>query len=660
MTLIFSTSRVPGGTRLLTPKRNGFLYRTTRGSRKSLWKQRVIAIDGEGWGEDQIGRQQYKLFVAADDEGWHDYLYAEDGRLTTGELLKWIFNLPDGFLTGYGFTYDIAMILLDWQLPRLEALRFRHLRPVLQSDSRWRENYVQWRGWWIDWYPNKRFIIRRNNKTRVVWDAFTWYQTSFVNAVGRSKLATEEELAVIIEGKARRGLQSHSLEEELKYAVMECRLLARLQKHLFTTHDEVGLPLTLFDGPGSTASKALNLHDIKEHKLPLSPMIEEVARKSYVGGRFEVTYHGRFEKLYEYDVVSAYPAAICNLPCLAHGRWAGWVPTRKAPMPPVVQHQLLHVRWHIDPLQTGLWGPFPIRVSELPVWPFTGHAWVWREEFEAASWMTGSFEILEAWSWMQECDHRPFQFVNDYFRQRQIWKAADDGREKVYKLVLNSLYGKLCQQVGKPPFHSWVWASLITAGCRAQLLHGISLDPSAVVMLATDALYSTRELPLIVSNELGFWERHELSDVLVVQPGFYHAKEKTRARGIPDRYVDWQQFEAVWEGIPSRITAGDFDMKGWAGTVVIPRFIGIKKGVYDGKPGMIGRWTEEAAQYAFWSRKRPRQAWDSATNRIVTWPADYMREGFELQLYDPAIYSGERELEFESENHDADEWTYED
>src|SRR5262249_49377199 len=182
------------------------------------------------------------------------------------------------------------------------------------------------------------------------------------------------------------------------------------------------------------------------------PEVELAARMAYIGGRFEVTHHGRFERLYEYDIISAYPAAIRSLPCLAHGVWRPWVSSRKNPLPPDVPHQLVHVRWHIDPLNSGLWGPLPQRLKELPAWPFMGHTWCWRSELEAARWMGAkAFEILEAWSWYQECDHQPFLFVNDYFKQRQAWKADGDGREKVFKLVLNSLYGKMCQQVGRPP-----------------------------------------------------------------------------------------------------------------------------------------------------------------------------------------------------------------
>src|SRR5215469_7495104 len=221
MALKFSR-RAPSGARPMPNMRQRHLYRTTRRSRTALWKQRVIGVDGEGWGEDNIGRQEYKLFVAADDAGWSDHLYAPDGRLKTDTLLRWIFELPEGFLTGFYFGYDVAMTLIDWPLPRLEALKDRSKRPILLSDPRFHQNYVQWHGWWIDWFPGKRFIIRRGHKSRTVWDAGPWHQTSFVNVVGRSKLASEEELALIIEGKQRRGEVSHSLEEELRYAVTEC------------------------------------------------------------------------------------------------------------------------------------------------------------------------------------------------------------------------------------------------------------------------------------------------------------------------------------------------------------------------------------------------------------------------------------------------------
>jgi DNA polymerase type B, organellar and viral len=610
-------------------------------------------VDGEGWGTDEIGRQCYKLLIAADDSGWFDYLYAETGRLDSETMLEWLWKLPDGFLTGYSFGYDISMILLDVPLPRLHLLRHREKRPMLESNPSRTQSYVQWRGWWLEWYPGKRFVIRRQNKVRTIWDAFPWYQSSYINAAGRSKLASQQEMEVIIAGKKKRGDDyEHTLQEELAYAKVECRVLSRIQRHLFQTCEDVGLPLTVFDGPGSVAAKAMNKYKVKQHKVDLPEEVTQAASQAYFGGRFEMTLHGRFEKLYEYDIISAYPAGMRNLPCLSHGEWV------HNDQPQNVPTELYHVRWTVSPDDTGLWGPFPVRGKDgMPVWSFAGHAWVWKEEYLAAQWM-GEMEITECWSFVPSCDHMPFTYIDEYYAQRAIWKADGDGREKVYKLVLNSGYGKVCQRVGSRPFHSWVWAGKITASARAQLLSAIRLNPDAVVMTATDALYSRAPLDLPVSHALGDWEAGSISNVLLVQPGFFRADEKTRARGIPDKYVDWSAFERIWDNVPALIESSETAMEHWGARISIPRFYGIKQGVHLDRPGLIGTWKDDDAFYAFYSRKRPLQSWNGT--HIVSYPPDHPTAGWQLQAYDPAIWSGEREFEFVVEGPDADEWTYTD
>lgn len=660
LTFVPNPPRDTAGTHVAAEKSRKRSWRTTR---EALWRTRVIGVDGEGWDEDEYGRQCYKLIVAASDDGYTSHLYAEHGRLSSEDMLAWLWDLPEGFLTGFSFSYDLAMILLQLPTGRLELLKDRDKRAELQSQPGMRENYVRWRGWWLEWFPGKRFVIRRQYKSRTVWDAFPWHQMSFVEAIKRAGVATPEELDIVVAGKERRGDNEHVLSDELSYAVTECRLLARMQHKLFQTHDDVGLGLSVFDGPGSTAARAMNLHGVRAALGELPTDVEVAAQTSYIGGRFEQTFHGRFPVLYEYDIVSAYPWVTSQLPCLAHGEWSSSLEIAAKDChahADVRAASLLHVRWNVRPEHTGCWGPFPVRGKDrMPTWPFQGHAWVWSDEYHAAaSWMPGEFEILEAWTFVPSCQHRPFSFVPDYFERRAQWKREKDQREKVFKLVLNSLYGKVCQRVGKRPFHSWVWASMITSGCRARLLEGMRHDPWHVRMVTTDALYSSVPLPLEIGSQLGQWESSEITDVLLVQPGFFTSQEKSRARGIPDRHVDWDALDRVWDAVPDLVARGDYDISKWGTRVMLPRFIGIKKGLHMGEPNVIGKWTEEEAFFAFWSKKRPTQRWTGT--HIVSYPPDTPVAGFELKPYNPDMWTYERENEFEVENREADEWTYSD
>ncbi len=65
-------------------------------------------------------------------------------------------------------------------------------------------------------------------------------------------------------------------------------------------------------------------------------------------------------------------------------------------------------------------------------------------------------------------------------------------------IVAHNCYGKLAQTLGAALFNNWIWAGMITSGCRAQLLEMLWLhhDPQNLLMLATDGVL-TREDPCL-------------------------------------------------------------------------------------------------------------------------------------------------------------------
>lgn len=141
------------------------------------------------------------------------------------------------------------------------------------------------------------------------------------------------------------------------------------------------------------------------------------------------------------------------------------------------------------------------------------------------------FEYHGAQEFIPGCDEYPFRFVKDLFEERAgivartaaaiaEWKAAGcigpepyDILEKVIKLVLNSLYGKMAQSIGTPgklpactnPF----FAGVVTAGCRAELQLAALRNPHGIIFFATDAILSIgplEGLPTVMEKVLGKWE----------------------------------------------------------------------------------------------------------------------------------------------------------
>ncbi len=106
-------------------------------------------------------------------------------------------------------------------------------------------------------------------------------------------------------------------------------------------------------------------------------------------------------------------------------------------------------------------------------------------------------------------------------------------REKIIKLVLNSLYGKFAQAVGErgktPRDANPYYAAAITANCRRRLMEAALLNPHEIVFFATDGIVSTGELVGLarvkhVGQEeinLGDWEYGEGDGGVFVMSGVY-------------------------------------------------------------------------------------------------------------------------------------------
>lgn len=619
-----------------------------------------VGVDGEGWGVDDLGRQEYPLMVAASEFGFEDVLYSSQGRLSTERALEWLCWLRYRYeqwrrgqdlrrgqprFCGYALGYDHAHILMDLDLETL--------REVFHSQDA--------EAPWVVWPPDqevqfhlkltggrlqvKRFIRGRQSGYCDLWDVFRYFQSAFLKAA--EAVMTPEERERVVAGKARRGSEiPRDVEQEIQYALTEMKVLSKLMRTVEEQAHALDLRPNSWYGPGSMATLALKQQRVGECYRAddeFTPEFIEATHRAFVGGRFETTGHGRLPFLMQNDIKSAYPHAISQLPCLAHTDWS---PVRKPRS--VHPHGLYRLRWsNHGQAPAGGWGPWPSRVQPgkvvdsatefnfqmLPMWPWSGEAWVWGWEYAAglrllehSPWVT--VEALEGWVPFETCEHRPFHWVPQWYERRRQMQADGDPRQMWLKLILNSLYGKTAQQVGRPQWHSWIWAGLITSHCRAALLDAIALDPEGVVMTATDAVYGRRGLDLDHGDGLGQWETQALEDVLVVQSGFFNAgavygPRKPRTRGIPARYIDWSMFQVMWD----RVLAGQVPWD--LAKVVVDKevetgepfqiHVGIGLAQLWGKPEKLGRWEPYPMEITFVTDKRPFEWEAPASMRAPEW-----------------------------------------
>jgi hypothetical protein len=333
--------------------------------------------------------------------------------------------------------------------------------------------------------------------------------------------------------------------------------------------------------------------------------------------------------IWGYDISSAYPYQCAFLPCLEHGKW---VLTKKRSDVTALSTKaaLVHYSLVAHP-SADHWGPFPFRDEEgAIIFPrASGGGWVWRDEYLQGERLFGGVGFREAWILTgQRCKCRPFKDVPYYYKQRL--RLGKEGPGIVTKLGLNSVYGKLAQSVGKPPFQSWVWAGMITSGCRAQVLEliGLHKDRSNVLAIATDGLYTRERIqptpkprdtrtggPKVLNDKgvpankpLGGWEEKSWpKGVFFARPGIYFPLDPTddelsyvRARGV-GRASMLESWRLLVEGYHAR--------KKTVHLKNLVRFNGGKSSISvskarDGEPVYkralrYGQWTERPVELSF-------------------------------------------------------------
>lgn len=517
-----------------------------------------VGVDGEGRDVPDAGHA-YFMLRAGDDTR---VATGESDRLSTLECLEFLSDLPSGNLyCAYFFDYDVSKILADLPWHKLDRLVHRERR-VAQNGGYWP---VDWEGYEIDWFPGKEFKVRAEGGDWVyINDVGSFFQTSFVKALELWDIGTPRQREMIAEGKNLRADFAQVDDTYVdEYNRLECVLLALLMEKFRKVCENIGYVPRKWQGPGQLAEAAMVKHDIP-FTVDLEILnatdndaysLSNFGRYAYYGPKFETTTVGYADiPTIQYDINSAFPAAMLHLPCLVHGTWERHIGKRR------LETDELSISFGAfrpkgDGKRSVLMG-FPIRRKDGSIhFPFSGKGWYW--SFEARSAIHQSFDVYDSWVYTKHCDCRWFDFITELYAARKKW--GKDTMGLVIKLLLNSLYGKLVQSIGNPRFSNPIWASFITAWTRtmiADAIHSLpcckSPDPKVpcgydVSMIASDAIY-TRDydnVTIDVGNELGQWSRDVHKDGLfIVQPGVYFSLgEDTdtepvfKTRGVSKRLV---------------------------------------------------------------------------------------------------------------------------
>lgn len=491
----------------------------------------------------------------------------------------------------YGGSYDANMMLGD--LTRYECTELAETGVTF------------WQGFRIEYRPRKYLRItqyetgqRRSKHTKMssvtIWDVIGFFQMSFVKACS-GWLSSDAEVMPFIESmkQSRSLFKLSDMDEMERYCVEECKLLSKLMSKLRNHMRVVGLVPPRWDGAGAIGATMLRKHALRDCKGDSPLPVQTAAQHAYFGGRIESVQFGNHEqKCYGHDIVSAYPSAAVDLPCLAHGTWEQREPREG-------ENGILHLVWESERLDEPFY-PLPWRQTDGAVYfPYAGDGWYWQSEANAAyeyyQHFSGRLDIMDAWTWKPDCNHAPFSFIPGRFLQRAKYKANGNLAEKVLKLALNSVYGKLAQQVGSkdgnpPAFHQIEWAGIITSKTRAAMLLLALEEPTAVIAFETDGMYATKRFRPDGDKSLGSWEVSEYDGITYVQSGVYWTRTNdqwgAKYRGFdPDSVIRDAVLQSWRNGIwgndfryPPDIRARSTRFQGMMTSVVSPeQFVGWRQ-----------------------------------------------------------------------------------
>jgi DNA polymerase type B, organellar and viral len=604
---------------------------------------RFVGWDGEGITDEGETRNRYVMLSNSNRE----CLRGHD--LSSEEIFEFLLEHRGSkrdVHCVYGAVYDFTHWFLaipdelkkklhetgrcDWKPKRLKGQRKRKHYFIeytprksfkVEERSGWSKRFVG------ETFSNWKWRNRKNIRSITVWDVIGFFQQSFVSTLRKWDIGTREQQRHIAQMKENRRVFARLDEADiLEYNFQECELLAalmgKLHQLLLTNpidseqQGKVWLPLKRWDGAGAVASAIYRREGIKAHLGSSTEFtwngkpapdwhyrdkeeqaaIEFALRSAYFGGRIECFRRGRANAPgFDLDVISAYPAAMLALPSFAAGgRW--------------------HWRTVWEPESFGVWqvewtlrehhqiGPLPYRLhTGTVIFPECGAGWYHTCEVRAAVDDTRNrIHVIGGWVWVPANDAKPFAFVERYFDARVKLQAEGHAAEKVLKLGLNSLYGKMAQTLGSvleawecklqlpeqsrtdtyiedcsldkifertAAFYNLAWAGAVTATCRSTIYREAIKRESEVCMIQTDGLFCTLSTPgaampeISREKKLGGFELAEYDDSVIVQAGVYYlgmrgeegeiewgvTEKAKKTRGFSAEDVDVAEILRAWQ-----------------------------------------------------------------------------------------------------------------
>ena len=389
----------------------------------------------------------------------------------------------------------------------------------------------------------KKLSIKRGKKIVAVYDCYQFFGCSL--AVAAKKYLNMDKGTFNVVDQTLEQMTSH---EGIQYAILDAELAHKLWQYWNDSLPEVLKKVQPLSP--ATYARAYFKKPMDDNAVP--GWANRIYQKSFRGGRFECFQRGTIAPVYVYDINSAYPYITSGLTSLKNAvhRWTRTVDKSAAFGVALVSYEI------------GRDWSSPVMVrddSGLCMSPVGRIAmqWITYPEVERLKQIGKVHKIYSCLNAYSPTTEKPFQdMIHElYPKKKEVY---------AYKILLNSLYGKLCQQtkrwksVGMYPMRAdnffksggdmyaqskmydvsnFIYASYITAGTRLQLWDAMIKSPGSIIACFTDSVFSTEPLDLPVSNNIGDWDCEIFDYVVMLGSGVYFKRETSggvsaRFRGV--------------------------------------------------------------------------------------------------------------------------------
>ena len=485
---------------------SGLKFKRRQGYKKRLLNKTLHR------GFDTETNHKGDIVLLSDDLGrkiWNPSLLEILERLTYKEYresINWFYNI----------TFDIESILK--MLPKDE------LEEILE------DNNTEYEGYKLFYLPHKYFKIRDKSKHNYdYYDIAQFYGMSLDNA-SKEYLGDEKGISDI------RGLMEYIYYDKVQkvvsdYCKHDCELTKGLAERMHQGVLSCDIP---FSKPYSRASLSetafLKNCDVPEYlDAPLG--VNKYFYWAYYGGWFELFKRGyQNNYIVEYDINSAYPYAMLNLPDL---RDLGWERVRKVSKEKAIGVYLIA----ISPKESCNVSPVQVRTQSLSVHPHaSGVRYVTDDELPMMKDLY-KVKVLSGFEAFGDNIRYPFrEYVQKLYEDKSSYKNKDAMMYECVKRVLNGFYGKNIQRTGGKIGNCFnpIYAAKITASCKRQIWDAVKDHQDDVIAIQTDSCVMTKEIDVEEGTGLGQWEKKEFREGIFLLSGVYEMigeTKKTKIRG---------------------------------------------------------------------------------------------------------------------------------